>query len=220
MDYTIPAIPTTYKGRNYRSRLEAKWAAFFDLCGWRYEYEPVDFNGWFPDFAIYGERIRNPILVEVKPVKHEPFDIEERIGGVAHQYKGELLVLGDGPWEDGELSYLGWLLEYCEGSGYHIEWREAVFSYWGLGDHSVPGFCHMTQDWTDRITGLHTGSYGYEGAGLDYACAIWAKAANKIQYRHSPSVGRGNIRTVRATNPDSHRSSGEYLAGLLLGGQA
>ena len=35
MDYTIDSIPTVYKGRNYRSRLEAKWAAFFDLCGWQ-----------------------------------------------------------------------------------------------------------------------------------------------------------------------------------------
>jgi len=29
--YTIPAIPTRYNGVNFRSRLEAKWAAFFDL---------------------------------------------------------------------------------------------------------------------------------------------------------------------------------------------
>lgn len=28
------AIPTTYADVQMRSRLEAKWAAFFDLCGW------------------------------------------------------------------------------------------------------------------------------------------------------------------------------------------
>ena len=34
-DYTkIAAIPTTYSGVVFRSRLEARWAAFFDLCGW------------------------------------------------------------------------------------------------------------------------------------------------------------------------------------------
>ena len=32
-DYQIAAIPTLYRGRQYRSRLEAKWAAFFDLAG-------------------------------------------------------------------------------------------------------------------------------------------------------------------------------------------
>ena len=34
MNYTIKAIPTTYAGVRFRSRLEARWAAFFDLCGW------------------------------------------------------------------------------------------------------------------------------------------------------------------------------------------
>jgi hypothetical protein len=48
----IPAKPTMYNGRLYRSRLECRWAAFFDLLGWKYEYEPMDLNGWSPDFAI------------------------------------------------------------------------------------------------------------------------------------------------------------------------
>lgn len=55
-----------YRQYEFRSRLEAKWAAFFDLCRWPWSYEPVDMNGWIPDFAI-GER---PILVEVKPFFH------------------------------------------------------------------------------------------------------------------------------------------------------
>lgn len=44
-NYTVPAIPTKYNGINFRSRLEAKWAAFFDLLEWNWEYEPCDFNG-------------------------------------------------------------------------------------------------------------------------------------------------------------------------------
>ena len=62
--YTIPAKPTKYKGRLYRSRLEARWAAFFDLLQWDYEYEPFDLNGWSPDFIIKGNI---EVLVEVKP---------------------------------------------------------------------------------------------------------------------------------------------------------
>ena len=31
--------PTTYADVKFRSRLEARWAAFFDLAGWRWEYE-------------------------------------------------------------------------------------------------------------------------------------------------------------------------------------
>ena len=29
----IKAIPTEYKGYRFRSRLEARWAVFFDACG-------------------------------------------------------------------------------------------------------------------------------------------------------------------------------------------
>ena len=66
MHYTIKAIPTTYAGVNFRSRLEARWAAFFDLCGWKWDYEPFDLDGWAPDFLLRAELC--DLLVEVKPV--------------------------------------------------------------------------------------------------------------------------------------------------------
>lgn len=59
------AIPTHYNGINFRSRLEAKWARFFDLIGWSYEYEPVDLNGYIPDFVLKFAKM--PIYVEIKP---------------------------------------------------------------------------------------------------------------------------------------------------------
>jgi len=59
------AIPTTFNGVNFRSRLEAKWAAMFDLLSWRWTYEPVDLNGYIPDFVLH---FRRPLLVEVKGV--------------------------------------------------------------------------------------------------------------------------------------------------------
>jgi hypothetical protein len=63
--YEIAAIPTRYNGVNFRSRLEARWAAFFDLCGRRWAYEPFDIEGYIPDFMLYG-KVRNA-LVEIKP---------------------------------------------------------------------------------------------------------------------------------------------------------
>jgi hypothetical protein len=36
----IAAIQTHYNGYHFRSRLEARWAVFFDECGIRYQYEP------------------------------------------------------------------------------------------------------------------------------------------------------------------------------------
>ena len=66
MDDIIASKPTRYRGTAFRSRLEARWAAFFDLAGWRWEYEPFDLKGWVPDFALIGAD--SPVLVEVKPV--------------------------------------------------------------------------------------------------------------------------------------------------------
>jgi hypothetical protein len=72
-NYTIKAHPTNYGGTLFRSRLEARWAAFFDLAGWKWEYEPIDFVGWTPDFLISyycGHSDCDPyhsLYIEVKP---------------------------------------------------------------------------------------------------------------------------------------------------------
>lgn len=58
-------IPTEYAGVNFRSRLEARWAAFFDLVGWKWEYEPLDLDGYIPDFVV---QLGKPTIVEVKPI--------------------------------------------------------------------------------------------------------------------------------------------------------
>jgi hypothetical protein len=62
----IQAIPTTYKGTRFRSRLEARWAAFFDLISWRWLYEPIDEGGWIPDFVL-PDTFDQRLLIEVKP---------------------------------------------------------------------------------------------------------------------------------------------------------
>ncbi len=60
-------ITTTYRGIRMRSRLEAKWAYFFDRLGWSWQYEPIDFAGWIPDFVVFGAG-KYPLVVEVKPL--------------------------------------------------------------------------------------------------------------------------------------------------------
>ena len=110
--YNIKAIETEYKGRLYRSRLEAKWAAFFDLCGWNYEYEPVDFDGWFPDFGIYGDD-GNVVYVEVKPVLNFPVDVARRMWD-ATGGGDQMLILGTKPLKWGNyywVDIIGWLYE-------------------------------------------------------------------------------------------------------------
>lgn len=65
MQYTITPHPTTYAGVRFRSRLEARWAAFFDLADWAWEYEPIELAGWAPDFLVTLPDVR--LYVEVKP---------------------------------------------------------------------------------------------------------------------------------------------------------
>lgn len=52
----IKAIETHYKGYRFRSRLEARWAVFFDTIGIEYQYEPegyvVDGIPYLPDFWV------------------------------------------------------------------------------------------------------------------------------------------------------------------------
>lgn len=68
----IPGIPTTYSGVRMRSRLEARWGAFFDIVGWAWEYEPIDLPGWIPDF-----RLEKRILVEIKGRPFLAYDEDE-----------------------------------------------------------------------------------------------------------------------------------------------
>ncbi len=52
----IKAIETVYNGYRFRSRIEARWAVFFDTLGIRYEYEKegyqVDHIRYLPDFWL------------------------------------------------------------------------------------------------------------------------------------------------------------------------
>jgi len=63
----IKAIETVYNGFKFRSRLEARWAVFFDAAGIKYEYEPEGFEHdgvrYLPDFYLSDTKT----YVEVKP---------------------------------------------------------------------------------------------------------------------------------------------------------
>jgi hypothetical protein len=52
----MKAIETSYKGYRFRSRLEARWAVYFDALGidWEYEKEGYDLEGvyYLPDFWL------------------------------------------------------------------------------------------------------------------------------------------------------------------------
>ncbi len=45
-------MPATYNGLEFKSHLEAQWAAFFDLAKWSWRTNPVPVDGWRPDFRV------------------------------------------------------------------------------------------------------------------------------------------------------------------------
>jgi hypothetical protein len=88
---TIAAIPTFYDGRMYRSRLEARWAAFFGAVGWPFEYEPLELEGYIPDFVLLFDK---PVLVEVKPALVIT-DLEQYAAKIERtSWDGEALIVG------------------------------------------------------------------------------------------------------------------------------
>lgn len=75
----IKPIETEYNGYKFRSRLEARWAVFFDALGVKYEYEPEGFdlgNGkyYLPDFRVKCWGTRGEIW-------NKPFDLYIEVKG-------------------------------------------------------------------------------------------------------------------------------------------
>lgn len=67
----MKAIETKYKGYRFRSRLEARWAVFFDALGIKWEYETDGYDlgeaGWYlPDFIVTTPD-GDQVIYEIKP---------------------------------------------------------------------------------------------------------------------------------------------------------
>lgn len=191
--YALSAIPTMFDGRQYRSRLEARWAAFLSLCEWEHEYEPLDLNGWIPDFAIWGEG-GNTVWVEIKPVVAFPKDVAQKMeDGLPVEYRDrgdELLILGTKPSpaprsasSRNQQPRIGWLARTMprpEGQGW--TWGDCVFGRWAA--EAPFGFCYPSRPYHDRITGMDSGVRGGSpgATGIDLA-RLWAEAGNLVQWR-------------------------------------
>jgi hypothetical protein len=173
VEYTIPAIPTLYRGRLYRSRLEARWAAFFDEMGWQSEYEPSDLGIWSPDFALWGRPTRAPLLVEVKPIDDWEPTIARKMADACRECGAFLLLAGRAPEFTSGRTVLGWL---GQTGCYEAQWTEALLGRDVLGraDFQANGqeFCQETLMWeTQQPLAPFSGA------------AAWTRAANTVQFR-------------------------------------
>lgn len=170
---TMTGIPTIYNGIRMRSRLEARWAAFFDAVGWQWQYEPVDLEGYVPDFVLAFHR---PLLVEVKhwptPEELEPAMHRIETSGWRH----EALVLLGGLPEPGDAHPVCGTLGTPTAHGW--EWSEArLFACLSCGSASVLA---ADYSWHCRVCGegdgnSHVGAWG--------RCVEWVEAGNRVQWR-------------------------------------
>lgn len=144
--WAIKAIPTDCRGFTMRSRLEAKWATFFDLCGWPWSYEPCESNGWIPDFAV-GEV---PTLCEVKPF-FKKSEWSDTVGKIWHSgCRQPVLLLGCDPvlqsFGEGRIAQVGFLADPCE-FGFEVD---VVLFGFTEGNKKL-GLCQMDLGWKNLI---------------------------------------------------------------------
>jgi hypothetical protein len=155
MFYTIKSHPTQYNGVWFRSRLEAKWACFFDLINWKWQYEPIDIEGWSPDFRVEFSCGHSEcsglhvLLVEVKPYYHiKDFDghpcMKYSYGGLAKDEGGIGVIPADASAAFG---------------------ADPSITYWEMA-HGAGGGCESIDNWV----------YG----DID---AIWKHACNTVQWK-------------------------------------
>ena len=128
---TIKPIETYYNGYRFRSRLEARWAVFFDEMGIKYEYEPEgltlsDGTLYLPDFYL--------------PQFHCYFEVKRK--GIKGTDEGEEAIrkISDGAHTDSWAGIICFgdpcdhdMIVFCQemddGGGGTYEGR-AVFGYW------------------------------------------------------------------------------------------
>lgn len=146
----VKPIPTWYQGVCFRSRLEARWAVFFDHLGIRWLYEPqgfdIDGRAYLPDFALL---LWKTLWAEVKPFTGADANGESRwrafiasqpkgtrgvlLTDMDQPYPGKQLIIGsqgDGSyWEDDAHQWM-----QCP-DGYHFDVR------WDFGRSENDGKC-------------------------------------------------------------------------------
>lgn len=199
VDYSIAAIPTEYRGRIYRSRLEARWAAFFDRLGLRHEYEPFDLGAWSPDFLLPDINT----LVEVKPLTEFDPDVwakmvracEER-GLLAGDHQTNALFLtcvAPHEHERHPVLELGWAA---------MPWRdqtmEALPAFLGwVPHHNEPRFLAdivtvikggvCTTDcqhvWAGRSALSAANGEPLPQSYSEYSATLWARATSDVQWQ-------------------------------------
>jgi hypothetical protein len=101
----IPAIETSYKGYRFRSRLEARWAVFFDTFPMRWRYETEGFAVtknvcYLPDFYLPDW----DVFLEVRPDLPDPGPVRDGLLAVIENKQftpiGKFVVAAIALWKE------------------------------------------------------------------------------------------------------------------------
>lgn len=175
-------IHTTYKGVRFRSRLEARWAAFFDAIAWDWTYEPLDLAGYIPDFGIRFEEGR-PLVVEVKPaLTLEDLALAQR-KVERSGWPREALLVGADLFEPRSTTPLVGII------GERVETPDDPRGFaWGPARLfqclSCDRLSVLAEDgsWYCRACGCDGGN-SHLGQILGGLAELWAEAGNRVQWR-------------------------------------
>lgn len=135
----IKPIETSYKGYRFRSRLEARWAVFFDALDieWEYEADGYDLSeyGWYlPDFWLPHLRY----IFEVKPSDYKvETDIEKHLA-LANALDGYFVIACGVPgWNNNSfgLGNINWVYKGAIPNDfiYGLHWGETFSGSYHLG---------------------------------------------------------------------------------------
>ncbi len=175
------SYPTTYAGSRFRSRLEARWAAFFDLVDWRWTYEPFDTLGYVPDFLIHGPA---SFLVEVGPCEFlSEFSEKAEKPRAAFGRERSVLVLGIDPLilDDtfDTMPYAGYLTNDGPDG-----WEQTAPARWAIcRDCGRLGVWHEIGWYRLMSCGHHDGNNHLRAVPALKLRDLWAQAGSAVQWR-------------------------------------
>ena len=93
-------ISTAYAGYRFRSRLEARWAVFFDCLAIPYAYESegyhLDTVRYLPDFVL--NPATHPIYCEIKPPGEPTAGEREKARKLSHESARPVYILCGDPY--------------------------------------------------------------------------------------------------------------------------
>lgn len=172
----IKAIATEYRGHRFRSRLEARWACFFDNVGWTWEYEALDLDGYIPDFILTFPNA--PVLVEVKPVLYEKDFAKSWEKIMASGWDKEALIVGAKIFESNGWGSIG---SHCERDeqGAWCEGRAIIHTCEKCKRLS---FHNETYCFFCRVNGCYDGDHYLDIPDFQFVRKLFADCGGVVQY--------------------------------------